>query len=93
LIYNDFFAFVQRDAIAAPKQLAMPVVAPALVVNPIAVADAKAILGAVPPDRTLHEPRKRLGEGPIELPRIDLGGEKTENVTRRADSTCRRTDG
>ena len=52
--------------------------------DPIAVADAKAILGAIAPDRTLHEPRKRLGEGPIELPSVDLGREKTENVSAPA---------
>jgi hypothetical protein len=74
LIYSDFLAFMQCDAITAPKQLAMPVVALAVVGDLIAVADAKAILGAVPPDRALHEPRKRLGEGAIELPRVDLGG-------------------
>jgi hypothetical protein len=44
LIYSDFFAFTQRDAIAAPKQLAMAVVALAVVGDLIAVADAKAIL-------------------------------------------------
>ena len=75
---------MQRDAITAPKQLAMPVAATALVGDPIAVADAKAVLGAVPPDRTLHEPRKRLGESAIELPRIDLGGKQTENVSAPA---------
>jgi hypothetical protein len=84
LIYNGFLAFAQRDAIAAPKQLAMPVAARMVVGDPITVADAKAILSAVAPDRTLHEPRKRLGEGPIELPRVDLGREETENVSAPA---------
>jgi hypothetical protein len=84
LIYNGFLAFVQRDTIAAPKQLAMPVAARIVVGDPIAVADAKAILGAVAPDRTLHEPRKRLGERAIELARIDLGRKQTENVSAPA---------
>jgi hypothetical protein len=84
LIYSDFFAFVQRYAITAPKQLAMAVAAPAVVGDLIAVADTKAVFGAVAPDRTLHEPRKRLGEGAIELPSVDVGGEKTENVSAPA---------
>jgi len=49
-----------------------------------AVANVEAILGAIPPDRTLHEPRKALGEGPIELPRVDIGGKQTENVSTPA---------
>jgi hypothetical protein len=84
LIYSDLFAFVQRDAITAPKQLAMPVIATGVIVNAIAVADAKAVFGAIPPDRALHEPWKRLGEGSIELPGVDLAGDKAENVSAPA---------
>jgi hypothetical protein len=84
LIYSDFFTFTQRYAITAPKQLAISVAARMVVGDPIAVADAKAVFGAIPPDRTLHEPRKRLGEGPIELPRVDLGGQETEDVSAPA---------
>jgi hypothetical protein len=62
----------------------MAVAAPALVDDPIAVADTEAILGAVAPDRTLHEPRKRLGEGSVELPCVDLGREETEDVSAPA---------
>jgi hypothetical protein len=42
-----FFALVQRYAITAPKQLAMAVAAWMVVGDPIAVAHAKAILGAI----------------------------------------------
>ena len=84
LTYNGFLAFVHRYAITAPKQLAMAVAARIVVGDPIAVADAKAVLGAIPPDRTLHEPRKRLGERAIELACVDLGGEETENVSAPA---------
>ena len=58
----------------------MPVVATGVVVDAIAVANVEAVLGAVPPDRTLHEPRKRRREGRIELASVDVGGEQTENV-------------
>ncbi len=53
---------MQSDAITASKQLAMAVVATRVIVNAIAVANVEAVLGAIPPDRTLHEPRKRRGE-------------------------------
>jgi hypothetical protein len=69
----------QRDAITAPKQLAMPVLATGVVVNPIAIANVEAVLGAIPPNCTLHEPRKRRREGWIELARVDVGGEQLEN--------------
>ena len=41
------------------------------VINPIAVADVEARLGAVPPNRMLDEPRKRLRKPGIELPGIN----------------------
>ena len=72
--------YAQSDAITAPKQLAMPVVATGVVVDPIAVADVEAVLGAIPPDRALHEPRKRRREGRVELASVDVGGDQIENV-------------
>ena len=50
------------------------------IINPIAVADVEARLGAVPPDRVLNEPRKRLRKPGIELPSIDLQGYGIYNV-------------
>ena len=41
------------------------------IIDPIAVADVEARLGAVPPNRMLKEPRKRLRKPRIELPGID----------------------
>ena len=70
----------QSYAITAAKQLAMPVVATGVVVDAIAVANVEAVLGAIPPDRALHEPRKRRREGRIELASIDVRGEQTENA-------------
>jgi hypothetical protein len=49
----------------------MPIIATGVVVDPIAVADVEAVLGAVPPDCALYESRKRRQEGRIELPSID----------------------
>ena len=51
--------------------LAIDVRARLPIINPIAVADVEARLGAVPPDRVLDEPRKRLRKPGIELPGID----------------------
>jgi hypothetical protein len=45
--------------------------ASALIVDSIAIADIEALLGAVPPDGILNEPRKRPWEAAIELPRVD----------------------
>jgi len=59
----------------------MPIVAMGGVVDTIAIANVATIRGAITPDRALHEPRKRLGEGRIKLPRIDLGCEQAENVS------------
>jgi len=58
----------------------MPVIATAIVVDAIAVANGEAVPGAIPPDRTLHEPGKRRREGRIELPSINARGEQTENA-------------
>jgi hypothetical protein len=51
--------------------LAIDVAARLPIINPIAVAHVEAGLGAVPPDRMLDEPRKRLRKTRIELPGID----------------------
>ena len=45
------------------------------IINPIAVADIEAVLGAVPPDRVLDEPGKSLRKRWIELPGIDPLGD------------------
>jgi hypothetical protein len=58
----------------------MPVVATGVVVDAIAVANGEAVLGAIPPDRALHEPRKRCREGRIELASIDVRREQAENA-------------
>jgi hypothetical protein len=50
------------------------------VVNLIAVADVQPLLGAVPPDRVLNEPRKRPGKLAVELPGVDLLGDRLDDV-------------
>ena len=42
------------------------------IINAIAVADVETVLGAIPPDRVLDEPRKRPREGRVELPGVDV---------------------
>jgi hypothetical protein len=58
----------------------VPIVATAIVVDAIAVANGEAVPGAIPPDRVLHEPGKRRREGRIELPSIDVRREQAENA-------------
>ena len=81
MILRDFLSLTaQSYAITAAKQLAMPVVATGVVVDAIAVANVEAVLGAIPPDRALHEPRKRRREGRIELASIDVRRQQPENA-------------
>ncbi len=52
----------------------MPIFAGSAVINPVAVADSKPLLGAVPPDRVLNEPRKDGRKRPVELPGVNRVG-------------------
>ena len=52
-----------------------------VVVDLIAIANGEAGLGAVPPDRALHEPRKRRRERWIELAGVDVGCKEMENFS------------
>jgi class 3 adenylate cyclase len=54
------------------KKLGEPILAPIPIIDPVAVANIEALLAAIPPDCVLHEPRKHLSEGAVELPRINL---------------------
>jgi hypothetical protein len=60
--------------------LAVHVPARLAIINPIAVADVEARLGAVPPDRMLDEPRKRLRKTGVEKPGVDLLRHRLYNV-------------
>jgi hypothetical protein len=55
-----------------------------MIVDLIAVADVEARLGAVPPNRVLHEPRKHLGKPWIEPAGINPRGNVDENVSAAA---------
>src|ERR1019366_6745664 len=50
------------------------------VVNTVAVTNVQIALGAVPPDRELHEPGKGLRECSVEAPGIDPGRDRLDNV-------------
>jgi hypothetical protein len=67
---HDYF-YIEYTTITMTSNLAIDVVARLAIINPIAVANVEAGLGAVPPDCMLDEPRKRLREIWIELPGID----------------------
>ena len=64
--------------------LAIDVRARLAIINPIAVADVEARLGAVPPDCVLDEPWKRLRKTRIELPGIDPLAHGIYNVSAAA---------
>jgi hypothetical protein len=59
------------------------------VVNLIAVADVEAVLGAVPPERILNEPRKRFGKTAVELPGVDLLRDRLDDVGAAARPVAR----
>ena len=50
------------------------------VVEPVAVADVKALLAAIPPDRELDEPGEYRRETSVELTGVDLAGNQPDNV-------------
>jgi len=50
------------------------------IIDSIAVANIEALLIAKPPDRVLHEPRKHLRERTVELPGIDLAGNRPNDI-------------
>ena len=50
------------------------------IIDLIAVANIEALLAAIPPDCVLHEPRKHLWEGAVELPGINLIGNRPNDV-------------
>ena len=64
--------------------LAIDVRARLAIIDPVAVADVEARLGAVPPDRMLDEPRKWLRKTRIELPGIDPLAHGIYNVSAAA---------
>ena len=72
--------FIQSNAITKPANLAIDIVTRSPVIDPVAVADVEAELGAVPPDGVLHEPRKKGRERRIESPGVDLLGHQGNNV-------------
>src|ERR1017187_1968574 len=58
----------------------MSIMAGMAVVNTVAVANVQTALGAVPPDRELHEPGKGLREASVERPGIDPGRDRPNDV-------------
>jgi hypothetical protein len=82
---SDFLALsAQCNAFTAPKQLAMSVVATGVIIDPIAITDVEAVLGAIAPDRALHKPRKYRREGRIKLASINVGRDQAENPSAPA---------
>jgi hypothetical protein len=64
--------FIQSNAITDVANLAIDIVARLPVIDPVAVANVEAELGAVPPDCVLHEPRENGREDRIERPGVKI---------------------
>src|SRR6266566_5554622 len=77
---GSFRQVAKRDAIANRTHLTVDVVATALIPDAVAVAHVEAVLGAVPPDRVLHEPGEDLREPRVELPGVDSLGDRLDDV-------------
>src|ERR1700737_5260048 len=75
-----FDGLAQRDAITHQADPAIIVLATPSIINPVAVANIEAVLGAVLPDRVLNEPGEGLRKRWIELPGIDPLGYGCNNV-------------
>jgi hypothetical protein len=75
-----FAKATQHHAITHEPDPAILVLATTGIINPVAVADIEAVLGAVLPDRVLNEPGKGLRKRWIELPGIDPLGDGLHNV-------------
>jgi hypothetical protein len=64
--------------------LTVRIVARLSIIDPIAIAHSNAALGAIPPDRVLHEPGKHHRECGIESARIDPFRDCLNNVSAAA---------
>ena len=72
--------FIECNTITDAANLAIDILARLPIIDPIAVADVEAELGAVPPDGMLHEPWENGQEGRIEGPGVDLLRHQGNNV-------------
>ena len=77
-------AFIEYNTITDAANLAIDILARLPIIDPVAVADVEAELGAVPPDGMLHEPWENGQEGRIEGPGVDLLSHQGNNVSAAA---------
>jgi hypothetical protein len=70
----------QGNAVTKTANLAIGIVARLPIIDPVAVANVEAKLGAVPPDSVLHEPWKHGREGRIKALGVNLLGHQGNNV-------------
>src|SRR5689334_3775000 len=71
---------MQRAAIIEPANLTINVAAPLPVIDPIAIANGQATLGAISPDSMLDEPRKHGRKSRVEGTGVDPASGLTNNV-------------
>jgi hypothetical protein len=76
----------QCYSIAYLVNLTSPIYAWFSVIDLIAIADIKPLLGAIPPDGVLNEPRKSVRKLRVELPGIDLSGDRLDDLSAAARS-------
>jgi len=72
---------MQGKLITQPADLTIDIVAPVAVVDPVAVANSEASLGAVPPNRVLDEPREDGREGRVESAGVDPTRDAADDVS------------
>jgi len=71
---------MQRKPITKPANLTIDIVAGFAVIDPVAVANVEARLGAVPPDAVLDEPWKNRRKRRVELAGVDPERHPANNV-------------
>src|SRR5436190_18232858 len=87
------FLIFQGDAITARSHPTILVITSCKVIDVIAVADVKASLGAIPPERALNESWKSLRKSSIEGPSIDLVGDHLQDISTAVRGIALRTIG
>jgi hypothetical protein len=79
LYYTFNLLIIKRNSIANTINSTVDILASLSIINAVAIADVEAGLGAVLPDRVLHEPGKHGGKRGVEGAGIDPFGHGLNN--------------
>ena len=75
----------QRHPVTSCVYSAVDVITALVIVDLVAVADVQPVLGAVPPNCVLHEPREDFWKTRVELASINSLGDSLDNVGGEAN--------